>query len=308
MRCGSCHEAFDAIEHLRDDDFVERAVIEARNRKRDVGVGTTEVPSLSVRAAAETAVASPRVSQPVLSGTTSTVSSDVSADESKLASNSSEIRIDATQRLGAAPLANDLQGPVSSHSPGTDTLPADTQVAVEQAVPAAIRDDLERFRNRIASRRTRAAFSIGASVLLLGFVGQIVWYNPTEASRRYPQWHGYIEQFCGITGCSLPQRREPSLVRVVSRDVRVHPRYEGALQITATLVNTAPFGQPYPDMGFTLFNVNGQTIAMRNFSPDEYLGTPLDPKTLFEPGLPIQIGLEVLAPDDVAVSFEFTFL
>ena len=29
---------------------------------------------------------------------------------------------------------------------------------------------------------------------------------------------------------------------------------------------------------------------------------------MFEPGVPVQLALEMLAPDDVAVSFEFRFL
>ncbi|MDX1434977.1 MAG: DUF3426 domain-containing protein, partial [Gammaproteobacteria bacterium] len=110
-----------------------------------------------------------------------------------------------------------------------------------------------------------------------------------DAARRYPQWRGAIERFCDFAGS-------------------VHPRYEGVLQIKATLVNVASFRQPYPKLRFTLFNVNGQTIATRTFEPAEYLGEPLAAGERLPPRTPFQVMLDLLAPEEAAVSFEFEFL
>ena len=80
------------------------------------------------------------------------------------------------------------------------------------------------------------------------------------------------------------------------------------MQIKATLTNSAPYRQPYPRVRFTLFNVNGQTIATRVFQPREYLGRPVDPGARVRPKTPFQVELDVLAPEQSAVSFEFSFL
>ena len=39
----------------------------------------------------------------------------------------------------------------------------------------------------------------------------------------------------------MPKRRYPEAIRVLSRDVRIHPEFEGALQITAKLESAAAY-------------------------------------------------------------------
>jgi hypothetical protein len=58
---------------------------------------------------------------------------------------------------------------------------------------------------------------------------------------------------------------------------------------------------------FTLFNVNGQTIASRTFSPSEYLGRAVEAGARLRPQTPFQVALDVLAPEEAAVSFELQF-
>ena len=80
------------------------------------------------------------------------------------------------------------------------------------------------------------------------------------------------------------------------------------MQIKATLTNAAAYRQPYPLVQFTLYNVNGQTIATRVFQPSEYLGRPVAASARLRPQTPFQLELDVLAPEEAAVSFEFQFL
>ena len=175
-------------------------------------------------------------------------------------------------------------------------------------IPEVLRADIERLAALRGARRRAVTYTLASLVLLAGLALQGAWFEPGEIGRRYPLARSTLETFCAHARCTLPEQRDPSAVRVLSRDVRVHPRYEGALRITATLVNTASYRQPFPRIRFNLFNVNGQTIATRVFSPEQYL----DPRSVGdgEMGLggPVQITLEVLAPEEAAVSFEFQFL
>ena len=144
-------------------------------------------------------------------------------------------------------------------------------------------------------------------VLLVTLVGRYAHFMPRDVLQRFPQTRPWLAQLCSYTGCTLSDLRDPELIRVVGRDVRLHPEYEGALLVTAALMNSATFVQPYPLIQFTLFNVNGQVIAARNFEPSEYLGPDVDVEFGMKPGASVQIVLETLAPEQPAVSFEFRF-
>lgn len=188
-----------------------------------------------------------------------------------------------------------------------ETLGSEAQ-SEEEPVPRALREDLARISS--ARRRRRGGFLFGAASVLLvaALVGQYAWFMSEDVVHRYPQARVWMEGFCERTGCTLPERRDVSLIRMVSRDVRVHPRYEGALRVTAALENTAPYRQPFPQMQFTLYNVNGQTIATRRFQPREYLAADVDAARGMPPRTPVQLALDLLAPEQAAVSFEFRFL
>jgi hypothetical protein len=80
------------------------------------------------------------------------------------------------------------------------------------------------------------------------------------------------------------------------------------LIISASMINQAPFGQPYPTVEITLSDVNERRIALRRFAPEEYLS---DLRALAA-GLPAggsaSLSLEVEDPGKDAVAFEFRFL
>lgn len=384
VRCGGCHEVFNAITHLRDDDYVEHAVVDALARQDDelgqapafeperspssiTGDAGSPLPgdgsqthwssdAVSIDpsrpsdppAPSETAdvppgagladlVAGSPATRPPDSSEASAAAAlaesargfDEPAEDARPVDGEppaglTSIRVDASERLGqftppasADPVAEDELSPRAPESVAGDDVPGPYNAiggtamgndVDPGAVPEAIRADLERLQRARSERRRSSLYWIGAALLALVWIAQAVWFDPLAATRSYPQWRDQVQAFCDLTGCVLPVQREPSLIRVVSRDVRVHPRYEGALQITATLVNSAPFRQPYPHMSFSLYNVNGQTIATRTFAPAEYLGAITQAGGMFEPGVPVQLALEMLAPDDVAVSFEFKFL
>lgn len=175
-------------------------------------------------------------------------------------------------------------------------------------VPEVIREDLARAEAERRGRRRTAALAVAALVLLAALGFQYAWFKPAEVLAGYPQARPWLEKLCVYAGCRLPDRREPSKIQMLARDVRVHPGYEGALLISATLVNAAAHAQAYPRLQFIVFNVNGQTIASRIFEPAEYISPDLDPNGDMSPGKPLQIALELIAPEEAAISYEFRFL
>ncbi len=308
VRCGTCLESFDAIPHLSDGPLQPPA-----------GAGHVEVDD-------DAAVPDTRSASAQLSSTLDVVRAATALDglgENELASARTA---DATTGEGASvadlddsvePRKAPADRPSSSDDDehrGTSDTGNRVSVLNERSaqalppLPAVLREESDAIAARTAARRRNIGYGLAALALLGLLAVQYVFFMPEDAARRYPQWRGGIESLCVKLGCVLPERRDPTRIRVLSRDVRLHPRYEGVLQIKATLSNAAPFRQPYPRVRFTLFNVNGQTIATRVFQPSEYLGRKVAASARLRPQTPFQVALDVLAPEEAAVSFEFQFL
>lgn len=338
VRCGTCLESFDAIPHLSDGPAQTRptAPVERESHgfvlRSDAEIDfPVDADGYERDAAADDDVGDDRddhhddgkIASEQLSSTLDAARAAASEDDAGtmapdlgpiFSSGESAPAADEHDGVGNV-FSDDLPGETTSpRSPvGGATLPrvsvsAGVEGDADAPLPDVLRLDAEEFADRAAARRRAIGFGSGALALLVVLAGQYVFFMPEDAARRYPQWRGAIESLCVQVGCVLPERRDPARIRVVSRDVRVHPRYEGVMQIKATLTNSAPYRQPYPRVRFTLFNVNGQTIATRVFQPREYLGRPVDPGARVRPKTQFQVELDVLAPEEAAVSFEFSFL
>jgi predicted Zn finger-like uncharacterized protein len=337
VRCGTCLESFDAIPHLSDGpvqalpapseaevaveaeaDFAPPVEVEP-----DVG-GEPEIDTaagfdVAPEVGSEPAIApepefvtddagEPRSAAEQLSSTLDAVRAAASDDETPPTAKTS--RQDGGRGNGVETdrASSDTARRVSvldDPEPEDDAPPPE---ALPEALPEVLREEVEDLAARSASRRRAVGYGVAALALLVLIAGQYVFFMPEDAVRRYPQWRGAIESMCIRIGCVLPERRDPGRIRVVSRDVRVHPKIEGVMQIKATLTNSAPYRQSYPLVRFTLFNVNGQTIATRDFKPSEYLGRSVAAGARLRPKTPFQVELDVLAPEEAAVSFEFSFL
>ncbi|VFM99410.1 MAG: Protein of unknown function (DUF3426) [Candidatus Kentron sp. G] len=177
----------------------------------------------------------------------------------------------------------------------------------EEQVPWILREDIARSR----PARTgggQVVFGLGVFVLSIVLLGQYVWFHSLDVLQRFPASRPWMERFCEGTGCNIPVLRDPARIRMMDREVRVHPKYEGALLISARMVNHLSHAQPFPRMRFTLFNVNGGVVAARTFEPREYLDNDIDITAGMGSHRPIQVILSVLAQEEAAVSFEFMFL
>jgi len=211
-------------------------------------------------------------------------------------------------------LSDDLPGDEDAASssliapaPGATSVPAAADRGSGE-VPDALRADLAAAQDASSPRMRHTGLWAAAVVLLLGLAFQYLWFAPQDLSARFPLARGAVERFCLEAGCMQRARREPEQIRMLSRQVRAHPRYEGALLVTATFSNAAPRAQPFPRLRFSLYDVNGQTIAARTFTPAEYLAGELPADAVLPAGQPVQVALELLAPEQAAVSFEFTFI
>jgi len=151
-------------------------------------------------------------------------------------------------------------------------------------------------------------WSTGVLVMLMVFALQFAWFKREEVLQAYPQLAPWVESFCERYHCSLYRLQDPSAIRILNRDVRLHPNYADTLLVNATMVNESGTIQPFPKIQFTLYDTSGQMLAYREFTVEEYLDRSIDVIKGMAPGQPVHFVLEVTGPTQDAVSFEFRFL
>lgn len=113
---------------------------------------------------------------------------------------------------------------------------------------------------------------------------------------------------CRTLGCTDSTKRDLTRIAALSTNVQRHPGIEGALLISATLRNDAPFPQPYPLVEVKLLDVQGDVIALRRFKPTEYVNDSAERAKGVMPEVLVPLVFEVVDPGIDAVTFEFDFL
>jgi len=150
-----------------------------------------------------------------------------------------------------------------------------------------------------------SGMAAGVLVLLLGL--QWVFFN-RDVLAAEGVFTPAMERMCEVLHCRLPLRVDLAQFGIVERDVRKHPVVDDALLINVSFENRADFAQAYPWFEVSFIDKAGNPVAMRRFSPPEYLGEDVDIDSGMPPQSPVQVVLEVLDPGEEAVSFQFGFL
>jgi predicted Zn finger-like uncharacterized protein len=164
----------------------------------------------------------------------------------------------------------------------------------------------------IEKQKTRPAFGLfwifGVLIFLLAGSAQLAWFNRDILISKYPQYLPQAKQICAYFDCTLVRYRNTSAIKLINRDVRVHPRYEDALLVNATITNLSTYSQRYPEILLSLFDAYGKVIAYRQVSASQYLDESIDIEAGMRSDSPIHFTLEMENVNSEAISFEFDFL
>ncbi len=182
----------------------------------------------------------------------------------------------------------------------TDSLPED----LSDDFPDELRETLPAKRSLFAT----ISWGLGAFLLLIIIVAQLAWFNRDQLLMHYPQLDPVAREICERLHCEILRYKDISSIRMLNRDVRNHPLYEGSLLVNATMANQSETIQPFPLIQLALFNPGGEVIGFREFKPEQYLDDSINIQAGMMPQSPIHFVLEVNGPTKDAVSFEFHFL
>jgi|APSaa5957512535_1039671.scaffolds.fasta_scaffold105791_2 predicted Zn finger-like uncharacterized protein len=190
--------------------------------------------------------------------------------------------------------ASPVSDSVAASEKPVDEYPFPEELAVEEKPKAGI--------------VSRLLWSFGVLLLLLAGTAQAAWFNRDILLSRYPQYLPQARQVCQHFKCTLIRNRNISAIKLLNRDVRIHPRYEDALLVNATMINLSNYTQRYPLVLLSLFNTDGKVIAYRQVAPKDYLDSSMDIEDGMAADMPVHFVLEVADSGIGAVSFEFDFL
>ncbi len=214
-------------------------------------------------------------------------------------------------RLPRAPAGKQAPAPAKpSGAPRPPARPAPAARAEHALLPDPIPliSDLS-FPSAPAARATRTGFWIaGSAILLVMLIGQLLFFYPGDIAPPEAPWRPAVARLCERLGCSLAPRQNLSHIELVETRVAPHPQYDKALRIHATLVNRADAVQPFPLMEVSLTNINGLTVARRDFAPAEYLENPAQAREGMPSHVAMAVQLDITHPDRRALGYEIQLL
>lgn len=200
-----------------------------------------------------------------------------------------------------------ITGPAIESEPLPDNSGSGSQGLGAEELPDDLPEDL-REEPAPKSGGHGLLWGTGAFFLILVIAAQLAWFNRDQLLQRYPELRPWAKQLCERLDCSVYRHREISSIKILNRDVRLHPVVDNALLVNATMANRSGRIQPFPGIQFSLFDTNGAMIASREFLPEEYLDESIAIDEGMSPERPVHFVLEVTGPVEGAVSFEFRFL
>ncbi|TNE76696.1 MAG: DUF3426 domain-containing protein [Gammaproteobacteria bacterium] len=153
------------------------------------------------------------------------------------------------------------------------------------------------------SRRPLTGMWLALSLLAaLAIAAQYLFFY-ADVLGKNPDYRPWVMRYCDLMGCSVPPLRDTSKISSDKLLVYSKPENPGALNVDAVIINKAGFAQPFPELLLRFENLQGEVIAQRRFTPQEYLDGEMTNARMMPPGQPVRLALTLVDPGQMAVSY-----
>jgi predicted Zn finger-like uncharacterized protein len=154
--------------------------------------------------------------------------------------------------------------------------------------------------------RSTLALALACIALSATLIAQYFWWHLPLYSQldRFRPAYVFV---CQYVSCQLPPYSNLDAIRSDDLAVRSHPEQRNALSINMSFRNTASFPQAFPVVILSFNSSANEVIALREFSPQEYLSPGLQSVANMPPNSPVQIQLEIMDPGPFAVNYTLAF-
>jgi predicted Zn finger-like uncharacterized protein len=154
--------------------------------------------------------------------------------------------------------------------------------------------------------RLQRSWLIGCLLLLIPLSGQLAWHF-RDSLIYHNAGRQTLSLVCSVAGCQVPVRRNLEQIIISGRNLSTHPEKSDTLQLQLSLINTAPFEQPFPQLTLSLFNDNGSLIARRTFTTDQYLPQENNQTQLMPRAQSVLVQIDLVDPGNEVTGFSFDF-
>ncbi len=145
---------------------------------------------------------------------------------------------------------------------------------------------------------------VAASVLsALTLAGQAIHYN-RETLARHEVFGPWVLGTYGLLGLDPPMPTDLGAIELRQWGASTDARMPGRLRLRASLLNRAPFAQPYPVLRLTLHDRFGNRIGSRDVGARDYLPGGATMRRLFTAGQRLDAEIVIVDPGRNAVGYE----
>jgi hypothetical protein len=150
----------------------------------------------------------------------------------------------------------------------------------------------------------RSGWWTAASVILVVMLVAQIIHHYRDPLVRSPKWGGTVSRLYRMLGVHLTPRWDLHAYELQQWGVTSDGSARDALRVRASVTNTATFEQPYPLVKLALEDRWGSIVAMREFSPEEYLLSTANANRMMAPRQRANAEIVIVDPGADAVGFQ----
>jgi predicted Zn finger-like uncharacterized protein len=151
--------------------------------------------------------------------------------------------------------------------------------------------------------RSSLAWSFGCLLVALALLAQVT-HQYRQDLVRHPQIGPWLEDIYARIGLPLAPNWDLDAFQLRQWGNSGDPDANGSLTVRASLTNRATFAQPHPILRLELDDRFGDSVAVRDFEPAEYLKNPSEAARLLGPGASAEAELVIVDPGKDAVGYQ----
>ncbi len=146
------------------------------------------------------------------------------------------------------------------------------------------------------------AWSVASLLCAIGLLAQVTHHYRQELV-RHPQLGPVLREAYARLGLPLFPNWDLAAFELRQWGNASGSDASGRMSIRASLTNRAAFAQPHPILRLQLEDRFGESIAVRDFEPAEYLKNPAEATRQLAPGASTEADLEIIDPAQQAVGY-----
>jgi predicted Zn finger-like uncharacterized protein len=193
-------------------------------------------------------------------------------------------------------------GPIAPSDDEASPAPA-AELASALASEPSLAAALEPGPTRLRPSRSSLAWSFGCLVLVLALLAQIT-HQYRQDLVRHSQVGPLLRDIYGRIGMPLSPNWDLDAFELRQWGSGGGPDTNGRLTVRASLTNRAAFALPHPILRLEFDDRFGDSIAVRDFDPAEYVKNAAEASRLLGPGASAEAELVVIDPGQDAVGYQ----